>query len=105
MLQGHYESAVETVRETITKIGNNKVVDVKPEAKGCQETYPCEGHGGAVITLGDGSSLHVPCSSVSIGALEVFYLPRRYDKQYTGSRHFIDYIDSDFFHLLQTLAV
>lgn len=91
MMSGHYESSTEIIQETMKKVGSKKIVDVKAiQQESCMESYPCQGHKGAILTFEDGEILTVKCDSVDIGALEVFYLPHRKDPQYKGNRHFIN---------------
>ncbi len=105
IVQSHYNSAIKTIKSTINRAGNIKVIDVKPLSDQCKESYPCQGHDGANLKLADGSWMQVPCDPVSIGALELFYLPVRYENNYTGDKHFINYIDQECFNKIVLLRI
>lgn len=76
MLKSHYPQALAAIREAQQLVAGRKVKSVTAIQEDiCLESYPCQGHGGAKITLEDGTVLKVDCSSVSIGAIEKFYFP------------------------------
>lgn len=52
------------------------------------ESYPCQGHGDAIVTFMDDTTINVPCSSVGMGAI-MWYFNKGHD-------HFTEYIDTSF---------
>jgi hypothetical protein len=103
ILTNNHENSNGFILKVCEQIRNNRVVDVKPCSWECEETYPCGGHGGAILTFVSGETHEVKCSSVDIGALEIFFLPERKDKCYTGSNHFIEYITDEYAEELANL--
>jgi hypothetical protein len=90
----YHKSALEQLRRTILAVKPHQVTDIQPErAWPCLESYPCKGHGDAIITLDNGTSMRVLCDSVEIGALMWYFQ--------CGSDHFTEYIDDEFASFLR----
>lgn len=93
VMKSYYTSGLQVLKETITVVGSRKVLEIQPETRWpCLESYPCQGHGNALITLDEGSLLKIPCSSVSMGVLMWYF---RCD-----NTHFTTYIDDEFTNYL-----
>jgi hypothetical protein len=93
-LESYYKSTLEKLRLTILAVKPRQVVDIRAENENlCLESYPCQGHGQAIITLDDGSSMRVTCNSVEMGALMWYFK--------CGSVHFTSYIDNAFANYLR----
>jgi hypothetical protein len=87
-LQSHYQGALKKIQETLLAVGSRHVNDIKAERNDCLESYPCCGHGKAIIDLDDGTTMRVSCTSVEMGALMWYFK--------CGSDHFTEYIDESF---------
>jgi hypothetical protein len=87
-LQSHYNGALEKLRHTILAVSPHRVIDIQPESNRCLESYPCGGHGDAIVVLDNGTVMRVPCSSVEMGALMWHFK--------CGSKHLTEYIDDAF---------
>ena len=102
ILASHYKSALSDLKRAIASVGMNAqhIKDIKAENGSCQESYPCSGHGDAIITFTDVSPppLKVPCSSVGMGAI-MWYFGKCH-------KHFLEYVDSAFSaYLCHALAI
>lgn len=74
------------VKDVLKLVGHNKVVSVTgQQMQRCGSSYPCCGHGGALIVLESGEELRVPADSVEIGALQKALAPRE-------ASHFAEYV-------------
>lgn len=97
-LDGDYLDTLEKLRYTISAVYPHEVVDIRPEYGGCKERIPCSGHGDAIITLNNGSTMRIDCTSVEIGALMWYFK--------CGYKHFTKYIDEDFAsYLLNNVSI
>lgn len=67
--------------------GSRKIRTIKPLDLQCQESYPCQGHCGAVITFDNGETASYKCPSVDLGIIMYYYG--------IGTAHFTDYVDRD----------
>lgn len=101
ILSTYYESALADLKHAIEAVGMNAehISDIKPEEWCCQESYPCSGHGDAVISFTDSRPvLKVPCDSPGMGAI-MWYFGK-------WQKHFLEYIDSAFAeYLCHALAI
>jgi hypothetical protein len=88
-LESHYRSALKKLRYAIEAVKPHLVSDIQPEREWpCLESYPCAGHGDAILTLDNGTTLRISCSSVEMGALMWYFR--------CGTTHFTQYIDREF---------
>ena len=93
MMAGHYMEAVEDLKTVVELVGGRKVTKVKLVSDSCAESYPCSGHDGVRITFSDGTFIVHDCSSVSSGAIMVYY------NSVSGAKvsdHCTGYIESEF---------
>jgi hypothetical protein len=101
ILSTHYKSALAGLKRAIEAVGMNTelISDIKPEYWCCQESYPCGGHGDAVISFTDARPvLKVSCGSPGMGAI-MWYFGK-------GHKHFLEYIDNAFSeYLCHALAI
>lgn len=88
ILQSHYKDALQKLQETILAVGSRHVNGIQAEDDECLESYPCCGHGDAIVNLDDGTTMRVGCTSVEMGALMWYFK--------CGSDHFTEYIDESF---------
>jgi hypothetical protein len=84
ILKSHYHN-IDKVLSDVTSLCKG-VKEIKPKSNRCQESYPCGGHGGAVIMCTD-DIIHYPCTSVELGVIMYYYG--------IENHHFTEYVDSD----------
>jgi hypothetical protein len=78
--------ALKMVQVARVVAGTRTVVDVEPEFPDCMgHTFPCSGHEGAVLVFEDGDTATVKCGSVSIGAIQKYFVPHKVT-------HFSEYV-------------
>jgi hypothetical protein len=108
ILETHYSGAIKVILDVIKLVGNNKVVEICGEYDDCLSSFPCQGHGNAIIDLENGNKIKIYATSVQIGALQVFYFPNiKSDASkyhYTSKYHYVDYITDEFSEKLRMLA-
>lgn len=91
-----YQSALGYLRHAIVLIDNRKddIISIQAEIDDCRRSYPCQGHGDAIIIFKNGTSVNVECDSVGMGAIMYYF---KKDQQ-----HFTKYIDKEFEEYIDT---
>jgi hypothetical protein len=75
------------IKDVIKICNDRSIKSINPIYNSCQGAYPCQGHGGIVITFGNGSTKKYMCESDSIAGIMYFYDFQRL--------HFIRYLSED----------
>lgn len=73
VLRSHIGTISDTIKQVKQRVASRSVKSIKPQFDICQESFPCQGHGGAVITFTNGEKLNYSCSSVELGAIMYYY--------------------------------
>lgn len=87
VVKSHYSKVDNVIAEVVALCASRTVVTINPQSNGCKESYPCQGHGGAVITFSNGETATYDCSSVSLGIIMYHYGIK--------NTHFTNYVDDD----------
>ena len=93
MMRNYYPEAFHSLQKIIEMVNNRNVIKVNLANKSCQKTDPCRGHRGVIITFDTDETIYYKCSSVSCGAIMIYF----YEVHSADiDRHCTEYIEPDF---------
>ena len=95
LFSARYKNETKLIKDIESLRNFRTVRSIKPQSDNCAETYPCEGHIGALITFENDEMVYYDCGSVDIGIIMYYYG--------LGSPHFTGYVNNDVRKFLDNL--